>query len=267
MNDIVTAFIHELESGKISEADIAKVVKLAKLQKNAVTKIAPKTKGYSEENVLSMVRMISAGHTSDEIISKVFPTVRYKYTLRAYLEKHYSRKGYVKKYWDKLVENDRNARIKNVGTEAETEVETEEEAEVETEEEAEVETETEVKEETETESEAEIRNKYVLDPYFVIDREGREYWSALINKLEATNSDYLISEPILKNVARTYTFYASEFAAMVLSETDEVHLVNSMLPIQELAMAEAATVITFSKRTAEVCSKYVKVIMVEDYLA
>lgn len=232
--DILKMVAIELENGNIKPKDL---LKLTTCKKDS--KIDPRTKGYSEENVKKMVSMIEEGYTSNGIIEKLFPEVKTRQTLKRYLDRHYRRKGYVTKYWKMLLENDQNETSTDVDEVEETEVKP-------------------------TEAEG---TDYILDPYLIINKDERTFFPAIIEKLEKTKSKYVIhNRYLLEDVAKNYKRYAAECAQEVLA-TKQEHFTDSNLNLYCEAAANGYTVITAHEKTKELCKLYgVKVMMPEEFL-
>ena len=258
-NDLVTEIVEAINSGRVEKGVVLRALEKSG-KKNAKAKAKanqtdPRTKGYSDENVRKMVSLIKEGHTSHEIIKKLFPTIESRQTLRRYLDRHYTFKGYAKKYWKMLLANDLTDEDEPVEKTEEVTVEvrlTEKEA-VETEE---------VKPTNATEQ------TYMLDPYLIINREERELFPAVIKKLEKEGVRYFIyGKNLIQIVAKTYRRYAAEFAKNVLL-TQREHFVDSSLNLQLAAATGGHTVIVAHKRTAEECRCYgVKAMTAQEYVA
>lgn len=233
--DILKMVAIELENGNIKPKDLLKLTAPAKKD----SRIDPKTKGYSRENVKKMVSMIEEGYTSNVIIEKLFPEVKTRQTLKRYLDRYYRRKGYATKYWKMLLENDRNETSADVDEVEETEVKP-------------------------TEAEG---TDYILDPYLIINRDERTFFPAIIEKLEKTKSKYVIhNRYLLEDVAENYKRYAAECAREVLA-TKQEHFTDSNLNLYCEAAANGYTVITAHEKTKELCQLYgVKVVMPEEFL-
>lgn len=270
INDAIDNIISEINAGNIDKKELearlaalntGSTRKRAKVAKNK--QIHKRFKAYSEENVMQIIHMIDEGKTSLDIKERFGIC---KQTIKNYLWKHYEKKGYAEKLWDKLLENDRRAaEQENAHTDAEAEVETvvEEEAEAV----AIAETENEVEEQPSEECESTELPRILIDQYFVISHEGRQYWNDIINKLETEGYDYVIySRYKMGRIARQFTPAAAELAKDIIKNKGG-HLIETNLRMIWAAESIGATVLTFSKKTEEACAKIgVACIQVEDFL-
>lgn len=228
----------------------------------------PRTKAYSVDNVREMQRMIMAGKTTQQILDRF--GLKSPTTIRNYISEHNVYEGNIKRYMDKLHEN--NMAAKKAKESDVVEVETEEVKPVEVVCEAKTEDNSVVEPECVAEEVSEnVSNgaRYLLDSNLIKCYDARCKWDELIGKLKEENAEVFVHcRKKIKYFAKKHLHGSARILATEVLNDKNFTVIDTPLNVEWTAATIGAVVITHLQNIQEYCKKAgVEYIMLDDYLA